>query len=388
MYSALAPPTRDFGNRVITATSSRYRIAVQALRQFKQIKVSNCEEFVINSFSNFANEKARYQSYAMILKFMPKPVIEWLVFGFGTIILIAMRSYSTTDELAATTVVMVLAGYRLVPAVQKLYAASMEIQHSLPALELISKEIIDRLTAENLTKPTLNLLSPPDISVKNCNVVSADGNFALLRDVTIDIPAGSKVAIIGESGAGKSTLLNVILGLIQPTTGIVKINDRLMHQDIQRKDWSKFVGYVPQDIYLSDDTVENNVIFFSEKAHNHETIMHTVAEIAQVHDVIMSRPLGYASQVGDNGINLSGGQIQRIGIARALYKQPKVIILDEATSALDLDVEGSVLENILSKFENSTVISVTHRKTHLKLFDSVICLEKGHIRQVKYPSDF
>ena len=218
--------------------------------------------------------------------------------------------------------------------------------------------------------------------------MSADGNFALLRDVTIDIPAGSKVAIIGESGAGKSTLLNVILGLIQPTTGIVKINDRLMHQDIQRKDWSKFVGYVPQDIYLSDDTVENNVIFFSEKAHNHETIMHTVAEIAQVHDVIMSRPLGYASQVGDNGINLSGGQIQRIGIARALYKQPKVIILDEATSALDLDVEGSVLENILSRFENSTVISVTHRKTHLKLFDSVICLEKGHIRQVKYPSDF
>ena len=192
------------------------------------------------------------------------------------------------------------------------------------------------------------------------------------------IKKNSAVAFVGETGAGKSTLIDIILGLHYPSKGEI-ILDGINLKNGKYVDWRSVIGYVPQDIYLSDDSIKNNIAFMSLDDDISENDVIEAAKVASIHDFIMSLPDKYNTKVGERGVRLSGGQKQRIGIARALYHKPEVLVLDEATSAMDSITEKNVMEAIGSLKNKKTIIMIAHRITTIQNCDLIYMLENGNI---------
>jgi ABC-type multidrug transport system fused ATPase/permease subunit len=199
-----------------------------------------------------------------------------------------------------------------------------------------------------------------------------------LENITLDIPANSSLGIIGTTGAGKSTLIDILLGLLFPDTGEVLIDQTALTKETARL-WQRSIGYVPQQIFLADDTATNNIAFgIPEKMIDQERVQ-KAAQMAQIHDFLVGLPEGYNTSVGERGVRLSGGQRQRLGIARALYHNPDVLVLDEATNALDNATEAEVMEAIYALGGTKTIIMIAHRLTTVQKCDKILKLDKGKI---------
>ena len=183
--------------------------------------------------------------------------------------------------------------------------------------------------------------------------------------------------MIGKSGSGKSTLVDIIIGLLEPSTGEILIDDKNICA--KKISWQKQIGYVPQEVYLLDDTIRNNITFGIEKEEIDEKLLSDVIEKSQLKNLINSLSNKLDTLIGDRGARLSGGEKQRIGIARALYNKPKVIVFDEATSALDNITEGKVMNSITSLKDKKTMILIAHRLSTLKDCDQILVMENGQI---------
>ena len=198
-----------------------------------------------------------------------------------------------------------------------------------------------------------------------------------VNNINIDIKKGSIVGIIGKSGSGKSTLVDIILGLIDPKKGNVYIDDKNI--DSFKKSWQKQIGYIPQDIYLLDDSIMNNIVFGIDESEINENLINDVIKLAQLEKLINSLPNKLETVVGNRGVKLSGGERQRIGIARALYKNPNIMIFDEATSALDIENENMILEEIYENKKEKTILIISHRNNTVKYCDVIYVMEEGKI---------
>jgi ABC-type multidrug transport system fused ATPase/permease subunit len=198
-----------------------------------------------------------------------------------------------------------------------------------------------------------------------------------LDQINLTVPCGSSVGIVGSSGAGKSTLVDIVLGLLVPTTGRVLVDG----VDIATapRGWQQRVGYVPQSIFLSDDSIRANVAFGIDPACVDEAAVLRAAAAAQLDRFLAELPDGLDTLVGERGVRLSGGQRQRIGIARALYHDPQVLILDEATSALDTATERDVMQAVDSLHGTKTLIIVAHRLSTVAKCDALYRLDRGRI---------
>jgi ABC-type bacteriocin/lantibiotic exporter with double-glycine peptidase domain len=204
-------------------------------------------------------------------------------------------------------------------------------------------------------------------------------NKLVLNNISFEIKKNQCLGIIGASGAGKSTLIDLILGLIRIKKGVVKIDGKTIDPNIDK--WKNLVGYVPQNIFLLEDTIKNNILFGDSNIN--PIALEESIEFANLSAFVNSLPNGIETKIGEHGNNLSGGQLQRIGIARALYKKPEILILDEATSALDNKTEIEILSTIEKLKTNTTVIIITHRKSSLRICDSIIKIHKGQILKIK-----
>lgn len=200
----------------------------------------------------------------------------------------------------------------------------------------------------------------------------------ILQHFSITIPKKSRIGFIGETGSGKSTLLDIIMGLLQPTSGTLKIDGRKIDSSNLRA-WQKHVAHVPQNIFLADGTIAENIAFGLPLDQIDEVRVRQAAEQAKINDIIEKLPDGYQTLVGERGVRLSGGQRQRLGIARAIYKQADVIIFDEATSALDSDTENAVMEAIDKLSNELTILIIAHRLSTLKNCTQIIKLPSGQI---------
>jgi ATP-binding cassette subfamily C protein len=201
-----------------------------------------------------------------------------------------------------------------------------------------------------------------------------------LHRVTMSIPSGSAIGIIGSSGAGKSTLVDVILGLLRPTQGSVLVDGADIAEN--PAGWQRLIGYVPQSIYLSDNTIRNNVAFGIPEAHIDDKAIARAIRAAQLDGFVATLPDGVNTFVGERGVRLSGGQRQRIGIARALYHDPQLLVLDEATSALDTETEAGVMEAVNALHGAKTLIVVAHRLSTISNCDRIYRLERGQVAKV------
>jgi ATP-binding cassette subfamily B protein len=275
---------------------------------------------------------------------------------------------------------LALAAQRLLPLMQQAYSSWSNLRQNQYSLK-DTLEFLDQPLPNELDSSSEPIDFTKDIALDNISFSYSAGAQPILQDLSLTIPKGSRIGFIGETGSGKSTLLDIVMGLLQPSTGSLKIDGKIVN-DHNLRAWQKHVAHVPQSIFLADGTIAENIAFGLPLDQIDELRVRQAAEQAQIHNIIEKLPNGYQTMVGERGVRLSGGQRQRLGIARAIYKQADVIIFDEATSALDNDTEKAVMEAIDQLSNELTILIIAHRLTTLKNCSKIIRLEKGSIMHI------
>jgi ABC-type multidrug transport system fused ATPase/permease subunit len=369
------------GTANFKANQERFKILSECFGAFKEIKIRGLENVYLNRFLGPAEIFSKNASLSQIISQLPKYLIESVVFGgFIILILFLIIRDSQLEKIIPIISIYAFAGYRLMPAIQTCYYAITQIRFSKTALDLLDNELknfkFNYVNKKN--QPLLNLNK--NIKFNNINFSYVNTKYPALKNINLIIPAFSKIGLIGTTGSSKSTFLDIILGLLTPSSGTINVDG----VDINSQNifsWQKNIGYVPQQIYLSDSTIKENIAFGLEiKDINYDQVVNS-AKIASLHDFIIKElPDGYSTLIGERGIKLSGGQRQRIGIARAIYNKPKVLILDEATSALDNVTEQAVLNSIYNSEKKITIIQVAHRLSTIKDCDIIYLFEQGELK--------
>ena len=276
-----------------------------------------------------------------------------------------------------------LGAQRLLPALQQAYSSYSSIKASMSSLENVLRLLSKPSSEYDNELPPTPLKFTKEIKLNDVNFHYKGESSYVLRNINLTIRKGSRVGIIGETGSGKSTLIDIIMGLLPPTEGGIFIDGELVTNK-NRRSWQAHIAHVPQHIYLSDTSVEENIAFGVKKGEiNHELVKKS-AKNAQIKDSISAWRDGFKTFVGERGVKLSGGQRQRIGIARALYKNADVLIFDEATSALDNNTEKAVMMALESIEERVTILIIAHRLSSLKGCDKIIKIDNNQIQIVKY----
>jgi len=216
------------------------------------------------------------------------------------------------------------------------------------------------------------------IELSNVSFTYPKAEKPTIVDVSLTIGAKQSVAFVGRSGAGKSTLVDLILGILETDQGRIQIDGRPLED--AKPSWQAAIGYVPQHIYLSDDSIARNIAFGIDSSEIDHVKVVCAAKTAEVHDYVVNQlASGYDTLIGERGVRLSGGQRQRIGIARALYRNPSILVLDEATSALDNATENVVMDAIQKLSRNLTIVLIAHRTTTVQSCDKIFVLSNGRI---------
>ena len=372
---------RYIGNERFKANRWRFTTVSEAFGAVKEIKLGGFEENYVDRFSEPANKLAKYEAFFGVLTQLPRFAIEAVAFGGMLLITLYLMAKSNNFvNIVPTIALYTLAGYRLIPLLQGIFDAINTLRYTNPSVEALHYDLKKLKTLE-LSK-NKNLLSfKKEISLNNINFSYPNSAQLNLKNINLKIPVGSNIGIVGITGSGKSTLIDIILGLHKPKSGKLEIDGNTI-DDKNRRSWQQSIGYVPQQIFLFDDTIASNIAFGIDHENIEIDKVEKAAKIANIHDFIIDDlPLKYETLVGERGIRLSGGQKQRLGIARALYHNPKVLILDEATNALDIHTEQLVLEEIKKLRKDRTMIVITHRLNSVKDCDNIVLIEKGEIIQ-------
>ena len=278
---------------------------------------------------------------------------------------------------------LALGAQRLLPVMQQAYVAFTAVKGSKASLEDINRLLeqpIPSYAGHQLPKP---IPFNREISLENVSFRYLQDEPWVLRSINLNLKKGSRTGVIGVTGSGKSTLFDLIVGLFLPTEGQIKVDGEVINEQNARS-WRVHIAHVPQDIYLSDNSILQNIAFGVPLDQIDFEKVKKSAWSAQVHDLIESWDMQYETSVGEHGIRLSGGQRQRIGIARALYKDADVLIFDEATSALDNKTEKSVVESIEGLDKELTVLIIAHRLSTLKNCDEIIEVCNKNVRVTTY----
>ena len=384
-YGLIYKITRSFISRIgeerLRTNKFRFKAVSEAFGAVKEIKLGGLEQTYIERFSHPARVMARHIATSSIISNVPRFILEAI--AFGGMLLIILYFLTQTGDFSNTVPIISLyafAGYRLMPALQGIYGAITALRFTGPALDALYNDLI------NLQPPNPNndkdiLPLKKAISLKNISYHYPNSALTTLKDIDLSIPAFSTIGIVGPTGSGKTTTVDIILGLLEPEQGKLEVDDKIINKNNLRA-WQRSIGYVPQQIYLADDTVAANIALGRDPKHIDQNAVERAAKIANVHNFIVNElPLNYQTTVGERGIRLSGGQRQRIGIARALYHNPQLLILDEATNALDNITEQAVMDAVNNLGNQKTIILITHRLSTVKKCDNIFLLEKGELKQ-------
>lgn len=359
-----------------------YQWINQSLGGIKEVKVLNREKFFVDSYKEVYKKLIKGAKNNEMLAAVPKYILETVCI-IGMIIAVIGKLLWGRRDLNAFVVQMsafAVAAFRLLPSVGKISAYINNIMYSIPSLDLIYKdlkEIENFIPKENDISAIEKWNFDNSIELLNVSYAYEGTDKKVLNNISLTIRKGETVALIGSSGAGKTTLADVFLGLLIPQQGSIRVDGKNIYENINS--WHRMLGYIPQTIYLSDDTIRNNVAFGIKEEDIDEQAVVEALKKAQLYDFIQTLEQGLETFVGDRGVRLSGGQRQRIGIARALYCNPEVLVLDEATSALDTETETAVMEAIDSLKGYKTMVIIAHRLTTIQNADKIYEVVDGNV---------
>lgn len=344
----------------------------QSFGGMKETKILGREDYFLDHFDEAYSEWAEREKVYRFLQVFPRPVMEaFCISAMMFIIALKLLNGTSSAYFVATLSVFAIAAFRLLPSFNRITNYMSVIMFNIPAFTAVYntlsdiEAIIDRRKKEVKTDEVMKLTK--EIRVRNLSFKYPTGADYVLKDVNVTFPKNKSIALIGPSGAGKTTLADLLLGALEPTDGSILIDETEMNKNIPA--WQRNVGYIPQNIYLMDDTIRNNIIYGADDV-SEEKLWNAIEE-AQLGEFVRSLPDGVETYTGELGTRLSGGQRQRIGIARALYNNPEVLVLDEATSALDNDTEKAVMDAIDSLAGSKTLIIIAHRLSTIENCDIV-----------------
>ncbi len=365
-------------------TKSLLKLVTESIGNIKEIILSSNQKFFADKFLYHNEENAKAAKKKDFFFILTRPVLETLTILMFLILVYTLINFDkTSSEIFIILGVFSFASIKLVPTIGNIMKQLQGLKYSSVVVDLVYNEMLnkssdyDLITQASKEKNTLELKN-----IKFCNVSYSypKSPLKIFENINIEINKGDKVGFIGQSGSGKTTLINLITGLLKPSTGFVELNNKNLQENI--REWQKIIGYVSQNVYLADETILFNITLkkVGEKI-DMDRINHLV-NILDLNHLIKSKKDGLNTTVGDKGVQVSGGQMQRIGIARALYDKPKILILDEATNALDTETQNKVLKNIYNEMKEEMVISVSHDKNALKYCDNVYSVKKDKIEKI------
>ncbi len=360
---------------------ARYKAASEALSGIKDIKILGREEPFLKRYQRHSGAYTRQMARQQVIALIPRYAFETIAFGgMLIIVLVLLIRGSGVQEIVPTLGVFAVATLRLLPALQSLFSAMTNLRFSVASIDVLHHDI----EGASPHQPW----APKDIEPMHLEheLVLSDVDFSyptargrVLEDFTLRIAANSSVGIVGATGSGKTTTVDILLGLLHPESGALLV-DGVPVTDENRRAWQMNLGYVPQQIYLADDTIAANIAFGVRERDVDTAAIERAAQMANIHDFIVSElPDGYQTVVGERGVRLSGGQRQRLGIARALYHNPEVLVFDEATSALDGLTEESIFRAVSELGKSKTIIMIAHRMTTVRECDVIYLLDKGKV---------
>ncbi|OFT56233.1 hypothetical protein HMPREF3159_09445 [Brachybacterium sp. HMSC06H03] len=373
------PRIAQVGDDIMEGSKVATIAGLQGLQGFKEVKVRRSAHFFIGRFKKglLLNERAAREGnfFSSITKYLLE-----ILFILGVGVLLAVSFLSGAENRAVGSLALfVAAGFRLLPNISSLVGAVNGFRIGRASVLLVEEELRD--ATERAGTPASGDRIPMTLSkslrIEDVRYRYPGAEHEVLRGIDLDIPAGSSVAVVGSSGAGKTTLVDLVLGLLSPTSGSVRVDGKDIAEGIDS--WQRICGVVAQDVFIAEDTVRKNILFDVPVEEADEQRLRQAVKMAQLEDVVEALPGGLDGDVGDWGSRLSGGQRQRLGIARALYRSPQLLVLDEATSALDNETERRVTETVNALHGDMTVIVVAHRLSTVKNVDTVVYMEDGLI---------
>lgn len=388
VYALIFSVARSWLGRIgkdrVLANQQRFMAASEAFGGVKEIRLLGREQAYLNRYGRAARRFALHQANAGVLGQLPQHVIEAIAIGGALFMVLILMSAEGGLSYALPIIgAYALAGKRLIPAFQRIFHAMSQMRFAMPAVENLLKDLgtEDERAELQSVEPAKGRLEPMEaIEVDNVtfHYPESEGEPAL-NGLSMRVPAHTTIGLVGASGAGKSTLVDILLGLLEPESGAIRVDGVTLDRENVRA-WQASIGYVPQHIFLADDTVAANIALGARPGEVDHEAVERAARLANLHEFVMNDlPEGYATEVGERGVRFSGGQRQRVGIARALYHDPSVIVMDEATSALDNATERAVMEAVHNLSSQKTIILIAHRLTTVKPCDKIFVLEEGRV---------
>jgi ATP-binding cassette, subfamily B, bacterial PglK len=351
----------------------------QGLGGVKDAKLLGCEEEFIKQYRYHISKSAyisvRYGVYQMV----PRHLFDFVaIVGMTLLVLIMAEQGKPIDTFITSLGIFAVAAFRLMPSANRILHSMQRLRYNLPVVGKIHHEISMFSTPFKKSNFKKVLTFENKIQIRNVTYIYSGSKKNALSGINITIPKGSSVGFIGESGSGKSTLIDIVLGLLEPTKGDVLI-DKVNIQDDLRK-WQDQIGYVPQNIYFTDDTIRKNIAFGTPEGKIDDVAIDKAIQKAGLAIFIDNLPDGVNTEIGERGVRMSGGQKQRLGIARALYHNPEVIVFDEATSALDINTEKNVMNSINKLKGKKTLIIVAHRLSTVSECDKIYHFNQSKLK--------
>lgn len=384
LYAGVRRRINRMGQERHRLNEQRFRIVGEAFGGMKDVKLLGLEGYFVDRFRDPARRIAEYDAFDLSLREVPRYVIEGVAFGglVGFILYLLLTGDGSIGSVIPILSLLAFTAIRLFPSLQQVYGSLGQMRFATGTLDKLHKDF--RAMAADATFRRASDDAPPlrlteRLDLDDVHYAYPQAGRPAVRGMTLSLPARSTVGIVGGTGAGKTTTVDIILGLLVPDRGTLVVDGTPITEANMRA-WQRSIGYVPQQIFLSDDTVSANIAFGRAAADIDQAAVERAARIAELHDFVLRElPEGYATKVGERGVRLSGGQRQRIGIARALYHDPDVLILDEATSALDNLTERAVMDAVHNLGRAKTIVMIAHRLSTVRECDTIFMLEGGRV---------
>lgn len=392
LFHLLRNKFKRWGRIVSQSQQGMIRTISHALGGLKETRVIGCEPYFEREMGHYVNQYARSITFFQSSQVLPKSLIETVLIVSIILFLIATQLLSTQgiEEITGTLSVFAVAAIRLIPSTSNVIKAIAHIRNGAYALDMLYGDLKDierqKSRAHRQFSPdsdrqnlkTERAMSFRDrIELKDVTYSYSGISEPALNKISLSIKRGESIAFIGKSGAGKTTLVDVILGLLNLESGDILVDGVSVYDNI--RSWQNLIGYIPQTIFLTDETVERNIAFGVADNEIDKTKIERAIDAAQLRELVEQLPNGIKTKVGERGVRLSGGQRQRIGIARALYHEREILVLDEATAALDNETEHLISEAIRALAGEKTLITIAHRLSTIEHCDRIYMLEKGRI---------
>ncbi|WP_235299322.1 ABC transporter ATP-binding protein [Portibacter marinus] len=368
------------GEHRLEMNTLRFRSITELFNGIKTILAYHKQALFYKRFEYGSREFCNVQPKYNFIISSPKYILEFI--SFTAIIAVTIYLFLTEGDLQSVLPKLslyALAGYRLIPAFQNAFTAISKYKHNLPALDRMYEDLkMGKHLDGKMLKITSEVL-PFDnkIEFKNVRFKYENADHDVIEDLSFSINKGERVAFIGSTGSGKTTIIDLLVGILMPQSGQICVDGKvLVHELIDL--WQNNISYVPQETFLFDDNIQNNIALQIDETINKEKLVQA-AKVAEIFDFINSQEQQFNTEIGENGVRLSGGQRQRLGLARAIYRNPNLLILDEATSSLDRLTEQSVIKSLENLPKDLTIISIAHRLSTVKHVDKIYILDQGKI---------